>query len=532
MKPTTKTLLIALLFSLFFHYPVKANDNFSFLSQIDYPVDAEDLWGYAKDGKEYAILGLADATVIIDITDPSNPVELFKVRGAKSDWRDVKTYDHYAYIVHDRVKVGQTNDGLLIIDLEDLPNSIETSYWTGDEDINLKRAHNVYIDEKGFLYLLGSNHKKGGAIIADLKDNPLIPNVVGVYDSFYVHDAFVRDDILWTAEINDGTFSAVDVSDRANPIVLASQKTPRKYTHNVWLSDDGNTLFTTDEKSAAPIAAYDVSNLNEIEELFQFRNLPESPVIPHNVYVKGDYILASMYKDGVIIADASDPENIIRIASYDTAPEMQGTGFNGCWGVYPYLPSGNIIASDISGGLFILEPNYYKACYLEGNITDATTNSPINEAKIEILNTTGETNAKLDGSYKTGFAESGLYSVRITKIGYFGKTIDNVELINGQVTNLDVALENAVTGIGFFGNNFELLNNPVGSYLQLKGEKMPVGPVDLRIFGISGDLVKSETFLSSNNLILTDVSNLPKGLYILELSESNHPIFRSKIIKE
>ncbi len=26
----------------------------------------------------------------------------------------------------------------------------------------------------------------------------------------------------------------------------------------------------------------------------------------------------------------------------------RGNGFDGCWGTYPYLPSGNIISSDIN----------------------------------------------------------------------------------------------------------------------------------------------------------------------------------------
>ena len=42
------------------------------------------------------------------------------------------------------------------------------------------------------------------------------------------------------------------------------------------------------------------------------------------------------------------------MAFYDTWPGSSG-GFSGAWGVYPYLPSGNILVSDISSGLFILK---------------------------------------------------------------------------------------------------------------------------------------------------------------------------------
>ena len=42
------------------------------------------------------------------------------------------------------------------------------------------------------------------------------------------------------------------------------------------------------------------------------------------------------------------------VAFFDTLPAGDNAVFDGAWSVYPYLPSGNIIASDMSNGLFIL----------------------------------------------------------------------------------------------------------------------------------------------------------------------------------
>jgi hypothetical protein len=39
----------------------------------------------------------------------------------------------------------------------------------------------------------------------------------------------------------------------------------------------------------------------------------------------------------------------------DTFPSSTNASFNGVWGVYPYLPSGIILASDIQGGVYILK---------------------------------------------------------------------------------------------------------------------------------------------------------------------------------
>ena len=79
-----------------------------------------------------------------------------------------------------------------------------------------------------------------------------------------------RGDTLWGSAVYEGYFFAIDVSNPLEPVIfndsLAFHQTPNAFTHNCWISDDGNTLFTTDEKSGAYIAAYDVSDLSNIQE--------------------------------------------------------------------------------------------------------------------------------------------------------------------------------------------------------------------------------------------------------------------------
>ena len=72
-----------------------------------FPSDNKDnysaLWGYtAPDGREYAILGCYFGTAFIDITDSNNISMIYFLPsplGTGSDWREMKTYSHYAYIV-------------------------------------------------------------------------------------------------------------------------------------------------------------------------------------------------------------------------------------------------------------------------------------------------------------------------------------------------------------------------------------------------------------------------------------------------
>jgi hypothetical protein len=65
----------------------------------------------------------------------------------------------------------------------------------------------------------------------------------------------------------------------------------------------------------------------------------------------------SNYTRGVTVLDISDTSNPVDIGFFDTFPVSDNTSFNGAWGVYPYLPSGVVLISDISSGLYIVRDN-------------------------------------------------------------------------------------------------------------------------------------------------------------------------------
>ncbi|MBC7776074.1 MAG: choice-of-anchor B family protein, partial [Phycisphaerae bacterium] len=408
------------------------------------------LWGYAADGNEYALVGGKNSFSIVNVTDPTSPSEIVAIAGNASDWREVKTYQHYAYVV------SEGGGGLLIADLTELPNSLPGSAYNayfGDGAINglLHKAHSLHIDEtEGYLYIYGSylsdNSNQGRPLIFDLAD-PFHSTYVGVYaapsGSQYVHDGYADSDMMYSAHITSGNVSIVDMTNKNNPNTLATFTTPHAFTHNTWLN--GNYLFTTDEVSSAFLTAYDISDLSDIMELDRIQSNPGSGVIVHNTYIRDDYAITSWFKDGFTIVDVSRPQNLIQVGNYDTYPDDQGNGFSGCWGVYPYLPSGNILASNITningvhGELWILEPTYVRACYLEGKITKASDGLPLLGARIEIPDISISEASNAGGLYKTGYHESGDYDVTISKTGY--QTWNGtVTLSHGVVTTLNIAL--------------------------------------------------------------------------------------------
>ncbi|GAB4408287.1 MAG: hypothetical protein OHK0039_11260 [Bacteroidia bacterium] len=410
----------------------QAAKQLSLVGHLGFPAELNDIWGYVdSSGREYALVGRTDGVSIVDLAQPTQPVELHFIPGAFSVWRDLKTYAHYAYVSN------ETNNGLLIVDLSGLPGSI-AFYDTIMGGI--KTAHNLWIDEAGRLFMTGTNTLGGGVAIFDLTADPSHPNFLGSYDQRYVHDLYARDDRAYLAEINAGRLTILDLSDSANPDVIGSRTYVNGFTHNAWLNDAGTVCFTTDELNSGNLIAWDVQDPDDIRELDRIRSsLSQGLAIPHNVHVYQDYLVTSYYKDGIHIVDASRPGNLVEVGYYDTSP-LEGGGFSGCWGAYPFLPSGLILASDIEEGLFVLQPAYRRGAYLEGLITDAETSAPLSGVDIDLQGAYLDETSRLDGRYALGVADSGSYQLVLSLYGYETDTL-TVNLVPGVVVQLDIALQ-------------------------------------------------------------------------------------------
>ena len=76
----------------------------------------------------------------------------------------------------------------------------------------------------------------------------------------------------------------------------------------------------------------------------------------HNGYMLGSNYYVSHYRRGVVVFDATNPNALVEIGSFDNylTPSTNVAGTDGAWGVYPFLSSGNLLVSDIENGLFVL----------------------------------------------------------------------------------------------------------------------------------------------------------------------------------
>ncbi|MDX2362730.1 MAG: choice-of-anchor B family protein [Crocinitomicaceae bacterium] len=506
--------------------------NLTLLGELPYAQsrgDCSDIWGYV-DGldNEYAIVGNETGTSVVDVSDPANPVEVFYTAGATTIWRDMKVWGTTAYITN------EGGDGLKIIDLSNLPGPILPSdvYQYTGSTYDFTTAHNIFIDEVGRAFITGSDHTQTTTVILDIATDQLNPIELGVYDDYYMHDIYVRNDTLWGGAINDGFFVVVDVTDPLNCVTMATQFTPTTFSHNVWLSDDGNTLYTTDEISNAFIASYDVSDLSAIVELDRIQSSPGQNVIPHNTFVVGDYLVTSYYRDGITIHDATNPANLIEVGNYDTSPSFSGNGFNGAWGVYPYLPSGNILASDIENGVIVLGPTFSPGAYLEGNVVDAVTLNPLNTVQVDIVATVVSDNTNTLGDYVTGIGAAGTYDVTYSKLGYVTETIANVVLTTGNTTVVDVQLTPLPT-FTLQGLVVDVNSNPIANaQISVSDAQFSttvttngIGEFDITSF-LEGPYDVSIGLWGYHTLCLPNEQyTIAGGPYIYELSEGYSDIF-------
>lgn len=498
-------------------FALSAQRNINYRSNLQYTGTLANLWGYydSVNQKEYALVGVEFGLSIVDVTNPDVPKEVFFIEADSSLWQEPKTWKQYVYMTNEK-----GTKGILIVDMSNLPNTVNVVYWKGTPTYEYKgRSHSCFIDENGILYLTGSQ-VYGGVLMFDLKPNPLSPTYLGMYNDFYVHDCFARGDTLWTSEILNGFVTVVDVKDKANPKVMARFATPFTYTHNSWLSSDGKYLYTTDERGYATVASYDVSDLSNITLLDEYRHSDFDSLIPHNTYIApNNYLYTSYYRAGFTIVDAHKPDNLVEVGDYDTSPFGNANGFEGCWGVYPFLPSGNIIASDRQEGLFVLTPDLKRACYLEGKITNQN-GEALPNIDVSFIGSNTLKRSNFAGNYKTGIGNEGKYDVRIYDRNNrcFTKIIKGVEMKAGQITALNVQLNCIVSGIDDISNNQAfvyptIFNN--NTTLFIDNHNVPTHVI---ITDLSGKTI--QTFNVENNEISIG-EQLSSGMYLVQVKTAD-----------
>ncbi|HZA40342.1 MAG TPA: choice-of-anchor B family protein, partial [Actinomycetota bacterium] len=358
-----------------------------------------DVWGWTdpQTGAEWVIMGRADGTSFIDISDPASPVFVANLpkAGVPELHSDMKVYKNYAFVVSEF-----PDNGMQVFDLTRLRDiDYDDAPVTVDMDAHytlFDNAHDIVIDEdSGFAYAVGTGSSGGvnpctaSLHMIDIRD-PLNPTYAGCYnEDGYTHDAqcvtyrgpdqrFQGREICFLAQPNGiDRVTVVDVTDKSNPVMLSSapQGDPRSYSHQGWLTPDQRYFIHNDESDEIRFGGrtrtriFDVQDLTDIKLHSVYHG--ETHAADHNLYTKGNYVYLTNYFDGLRLVTTSKidkvgppapdtptvPNNtgMREVACFDTDPTRDDIpGFGGVWSNYPYFKR-DIVAVSGFDGLWILQ---------------------------------------------------------------------------------------------------------------------------------------------------------------------------------
>ena len=334
-----------------------------------------DVWGWVdtQSGNEYALMGMSNGTAFVDVSDPDNPVYLgiLPTQTVNSSWRDIKVYADHAFVVAD----GAGAHGMQVFDLTRLRTAVPPETFMADAVYaDFENAHNLAINEDtGFAYVVGSNtgpsHCDEGLHFINIS-TPVNPMFAGCHSAFEVHDAqcvsylgpdadYLNSEIC--ANSAKDRVEIVDVTGKPSPVTISEEIYPQLgFVHQAWLTEDHRFLLVGDELDELNFGGptrthiFDVSDLDAPAYVFAYDAV--TTAIDHNLYVLGNRVFQANYTTGLRVLEFGDLSNseLTEIAFFDTFPNSNATVFDGAWSVYPFFPSGTIIVSDVSNGLFIL----------------------------------------------------------------------------------------------------------------------------------------------------------------------------------
>ena len=349
-------------------------------------VQLNDIWGWTdpQTGKEWALVGRMDGTSFVDVSNPEKPVyvgNLPLTKGAiPNTWRDIKVYKDHAFIVAD----GAGAHGMQVFDLTRLRN-VKQPPVTFEPDFTyrgINSSHNIVINEAtGFAYAVGASgggETCGGGLHMVNIQSPKKPEFAGCFadpqtgraNTGYSHDAqcvtYNGPDAQYKGrEIcigsNETMISVADVTDKKNPKAIARASYPNVgYSHQGWFDEEHRYFYMDDEldelQGSTPKTRTIVWDLTDLDDP-QVATMYLSPTAAsdHNLYIKGDTMYQSHYQAGVRLVDIKNRTAPVEIGYFDTVPYGENKpGFGGSWSNYPYFKSGNIIATSMSEGLFVL----------------------------------------------------------------------------------------------------------------------------------------------------------------------------------
>ena len=163
-------------------------------------------------------------------------------------------------------------------------------------------------------------------------------------------------------DFNESTLDIWDVTAPSDPVRLS--RTPydnADYVHSGWWSEDKQYVFVQDELDERDLGLRTTLRSFSIADLtapsLAGGWVGPTTAIDHNGFVRGNRYYMSNYARGLTILDITDPAAPTAVGRFDSYPASDSVGFPGAWGTFPFLPSGNVLISDIDSGFYVVADN-------------------------------------------------------------------------------------------------------------------------------------------------------------------------------
>ncbi len=255
----------------------------------------------------YAYLGTGDF-IIMDISDPTNPVAISWLQGRLSEWIDVGetyVYGDYAYL-------GLWNQGLYVVNISDPSNPVVESRLYPTDWIWSVCGHD------SFVYVIGCGI---GLAILDVSD-PTNITETGHCLSDSIGDVSglcVAGNYAYIADVCN--LKIVDIEDTSHP-KRSTQLTFSGYVMDVFASGnyayvvnyDFNIIDVSD-----PSNPYTIGYIDSLDSRLEHGDAT-------GVYISGDYAYVVGYEGRLSVIDISDPSNPVLLGGYNTFDDAQEGG--------------------------------------------------------------------------------------------------------------------------------------------------------------------------------------------------------------
>ncbi|MHC5108459.1 MAG: immunoglobulin domain-containing protein [Planctomycetota bacterium] len=372
-----------------------------------------DVWAegdYAYVGSFTLLDGNPGTVHIVDISNPAAPslaatYSLTAINTFRSP-QDVKVADGLLFI-------GMESGGDDLVEIVDVRDPSSPVYLTSLQAPGWNTCHNTFYDG-GFLYVVDSNNPR--CLVYDLRtfdpDNPPASPIstplweINDIGNVFVHDITVAGGRLYCAGWDSGLF-IYDVSDVANTFPTFLGTVDGNNTHSMWPTDDGNYVVTGEERGGGGIKVYRMTdNGGSVDlELTDSLVLSNDAFSVHNQLIVGNRLYVSWYQAGLQVFDINPISGALEfVASYDTSAFGGGdSGFQGAWGVYPFLGEEEVLVSDLEEGLFIV------------NVLGPLVSFDFPDGLVDLVNPNGGTQVRVEitGDAGTPDPASGLLHSRV-----------------------------------------------------------------------------------------------------------------------